>query len=105
MFEILLLSFIVTIPIIIEIFLIYDRHRIDLLSKTLTDILMKRNQKKCLDMLLFTSNDDSFPNLRHVLNPMEAFNLNLLFIISIFVDLLEDSYKPTTSFNIKKFIY
>jgi len=78
----------VTIPIVIEIFLLYDEHRIELMRKALIYVLARKNQDKCQDFFLTTCEKDHYPYLRRILNPIEEFNLNLLFLISIFVDLL-----------------
>jgi len=92
--DIILISFVVTVPILIEIFLIYDRHRINLLCDALKIILTKRHREDCLEVMLLTCDDDPYPLLRRMLNPIEEFNLNLLFLIAILTDLLISKYDP-----------
>jgi len=100
MFGFLLLSFIVTIPIIIELFLLYDRHRIDLLAEALKCILIKRHREDCLDLMLTNCDEDPYPLLRRMLNPIEEFNLNLLLLISLFIDFLISNDGPAKTIMI-----
>jgi|WetSurMetagenome_2_1015567.scaffolds.fasta_scaffold693307_1 hypothetical protein len=82
------LSFQAAIPLIIEIFIIYDRHRIELFKKSIKYVLDKKDQIECRDVLLTTCKTDYYPYLRRILNPIEEFNLNLFFLISVFIGLL-----------------
>lgn len=77
----------VTIPVIIEIFLLYNNDRRELIKKSLRFVLNNKHNK-CEKFLFTTCPHDNYPYLRRILNPIEEFNLNMLFLISIFVDLL-----------------
>lgn len=85
--ETIFLSFVIAMPVIIEIFILYNNDRRELLKKSLRFVLNKR-YNKCEKFLFTTCPHDNYPYLRRILNPIEEFNLNMLFLMSIFIDLL-----------------